>query len=213
MITQSDFYLFLIFIISYLLGSFPTAFLIIKKYSGQDIKKVGTGNVGAMNVQRATGKIHLFLLTFLIDAGKAILAIIIAKKFSYLGYDLNLAITIAAFGAVVGHCFPIFLKFQGGKAIASLIGILTLLNFQWLLLPWAAVCIFSILTTGYLFLGQFMGTIFLPIIGYFLAPEYFWLCLVVAIPIFIKQWPRFIPMLKGQEPKWYWKLSKNKQNG
>ena len=213
MINHSDFYLFLIFIISYLLGSFPTAFLITKKYSGQDIKKVGTGNVGAMNVQRATGKIHLFLLTFLIDFSKAALAVLIAQKFSYLGYNLNLAVTLAAFGAVFGHCFPVFLKFHGGKAIASLMGILALLNFQWLFLPWAAVCLFSIFTTGYLFLGQFMGTIFLPIIGYFLAPEYFWLCLLVAIPIFIKQWSRFIPMLKGQEPKWYWKLPKKKQNG
>lgn len=208
-----SFYLFLIFIVSYFLGSFPTAFLITKKYSGQDIKTIGTGNVGAMNVQRATGKVHLFILTFLIDAAKAVLAVLIAKKFSYLGYNLNLAITIAAFGAVVGHCWPIFLKFHGGKAIASLMGILMLLNFKWLFLPWGAVCLFSIFTTGYLFLGQFMGTIFLPIIGYFLAPEYFWLCFLVAIPIFIKQWPRFIPMLKGQEPKWYWKLSKDKKNG
>ncbi len=213
MIIQPGIYLFLIFVISYLLGSFPTAFLITKKYSGQDIKKVGTGNVGAMNVQRATGKIHLFLLTFLIDAGKAILAILIAQKFSYLGYDPNTAVTIAAFGAVLGHCYPVFLKFHGGKAIASLMGILAILNFQWLFMPWGAVCVFSILATGYLFLGQFMGTIFLPIVGYFLAPEYFWLCLLIAVPIFIKQWSRFIPMLKGQEPKWYWKLPKNKKNG
>jgi len=213
MINRPEFYLFLIFIVSYLLGSFPTAFLIIKRYSGQDIKKVGTGNVGAMNVQRATGKIHLFLLTFLIDAGKAVLAIIIAQKFSYLGYDLNAGVTVAAFGAVLGHCFPVYLKFHGGKAIASLIGILALLNFQWLLLPWVGVIVISILATGYLFLGQFMGTIFLPVIGYFLAPEYFLLCVLVATPVFIKQWPRFIPMLRGQEPKWYWKLSKNKKNG
>jgi len=203
-------YLILIFLISYLLGSFPTAFLIAKKFSGQDIRKVGTGNVGAMNVQRATGKVYLFLLTFLIDAAKAVLAILIARKFSFLGYDLDKAITVAAFGAVIGHCFPVFLKFQGGKAIASLIGILALLNFKWLLLPWAGVCFVFILFTGYLFLGQFMGTIFLPFIGYLLAPEYFWLCLLVAIPIFIKQWPRFIPMLRGQEPRWYWKLPKNK---
>jgi len=213
MIIQPGLYLFLIFIISYLIGSFPTAFLITKKYSGQDIKKVGTGNVGAMNVQRATGKIHLFALTFLVDAGKAVLAVLIAKNFSYLGYDLNLAVTVAALGAVIGHCFPVFLKFHGGKAVASLMGILALLNFQWLFLPWGAVCLFSIFTTGYLFLGQFMGTIFLPIIGYFLAPEYFWLCFLIAIPIFIKQWPRFMPMLRGEEPKWYWKLPKNKKNG
>lgn len=208
MIIATNLYLILIFIISYFLGSFPTAFLVAEKFSGQDIRKVGTGNVGAMNVQRATGKIYLFLMTFLVDAGKAILAILIAQRFSFLGYNLNWAITAAALGAVVGHCFSVFLKFQGGKAISSLIGILFILNFKWLFLPWAGICLVFVLATGYLFLGQFMGTIFLPFIGYFLAPEYFWLCLLVAIPIFIKQWSRFIPMLKGREPRWYWKLLK-----
>ena len=207
---NSNFYLIVFFLISYILGSFPTAYLVARKFSGQDIRKVGTGNVGAMNVQRATGKFYLFLLTFLVDAAKAVLAISIPKWFVHFGYNLNWAVTAAAFGAVMGHCFSIFLKFQGGKAIASLIGILALLNFKWLFLPWAGVCLVFILLTGYLFLGQFMGTIFLPFIGYFLAPEYFWLCLLIAIPIFFKQWPRFIPMLKGQEPRWYWKLPKNK---
>jgi glycerol-3-phosphate acyltransferase PlsY len=210
--TNNNLYLIIFFAISYFFGSFPTAFLVAKKFSGQDIRKVGTGNVGAMNVQRATGKVYLFLLTFLIDAGKAILAISIPKWFSYLGYNLNLAITIAAFGAVVGHCFSFFMKFQGGKAISSLIGILAVLNFQWLFLPWAGICLIFLLPTGYLFLGQFAGTIFLPFIGYLLVPEYFCLCFLVAIPIFIKQYSRFIPMLKGQEPRWYWKLPKNSRN-
>jgi len=205
---NDNLYLIIFFLVSYLLGSFPTAYLVAKKFSGQDIRKVGTGNVGAMNVQRATGKFYLFLLTFLVDAAKAVLAISIPKWFAYLGYNLNLAITVAAFGAVLGHCFSIFLKFKGGKAIASLIGILAVLDFQWLFLPWGGVCLIFLLPTGYLFLGQFMGTIFLPFIGYLLDPEYFWLCLLVAIPIFIKQWSRFIPMLQGKEPRWYWKLPK-----
>jgi len=199
------FYLILIFIIAYLIGSFPTAYLVAKKFSDKDIRKGGTGNVGAMNVQRVTGKFHLFVLTLMGDAGKGVLAVLIPQWFSFLGYNLIFAITLAAFGAVLGHCFPIFLKFHGGKAIASLIGIFAVLNFYWLLLPWGGICILFVLSTGYLFLGQFMGTIFLPIIGYFLAPEYFWLCVLVAIPVFIKQCPRFIPMLKGKEPKWYFK--------
>jgi len=86
---------------------------------------------------------------------------------------------------------------------------LAILNWQWLLFPWGGIVILYILASGYLFLGQFMGTIFLPIITYFLVPEYFWLSILVAIPIFIKQWPRFIPMLKGKEPRWYFKERKN----
>jgi hypothetical protein len=54
-----------------------------------------------------------------------------------------------------------------------------------------------------------MGNIFLPLIGYFLVPEYFLLCVLIAIPIFIKQWPHFIPVLKGARPKWYFR-GKNK---
>jgi len=201
-------YLFLIFVVAYLLGSFPTAYLIVKKYTGQDIRKVGTGNVGAMNVSRATGKGSLFWLTVAVDTGKGALAVLLPQWLTFLGYDPVLSITLAGFGVVLGHCYPVFLKFQGGKAQASLIGILGVLNWQWLLIPWGAIAIFSILVSGYLFLGQFLGTIFLPIIAYFLAPKYFWLCLLMAIPIFIRQWPRFIPMLRGQEPKWYWKKIK-----
>ena len=206
---MSNVYLIIIFIIAYLLGSFPTGYLIVKKFSGQDIRKIGTGNVGAMNVSRATGRSSLFWLTAIIDIGKGALAVLIPQWLSFLGYHLFWAITLAAFGAVLGHCFSIFLKFQGGKAQASLIGILAVLNWQWLLLPWGSICIIYVLVSGYLFLGQFMGTIFLPIITYFLVPEYFWLSILVAIPIFIKQWSRFIPMLKGQEPRWYFKERKN----
>jgi len=202
---MSSLYLILIFVVAYLLGSFPTAYLIVKKVSGQDIRKIGTGNVGAMNVSRATGKGSLFWLTVVVDVGKGALAVLMPQWLVFLGYDLILAVTLAGFGAVLGHCYSVFLKFQGGKAQACLIGILGVLNWQLLLIPWGAVVIISILATGYLFLGQFLGTIALPIIAYFLAPQYFWLCLLAAIPIFIRQWPRFIPMLKGQEPKWYWK--------
>jgi len=206
---MSNIYLIIIFVVAYLLGSFPTAYLVVKKITGQDIRKIGTGNVGAMNVSRATGRGSLFWLTVIVDIGKGALAVLIPQWFSFLGYNLFWAITLAAFGAVLGHCFSIFLKFQGGKAQASLIGILAILNWQWLLFPWGGIVILYILASGYLFLGQFMGTIFLPIITYFLVPEYFWLSILVAIPIFIKQWPRFIPMLKGKEPRWYFKERKN----
>ena len=206
---MSSLYLLLIFIITYLLGSFPTAYLVVKKFTGKDIRLEGSRNVGALNVQRVTGKFYLSLLTLAIDVGKGVLAVLIPQWLSFLGYNLLLAITLAAFGVVLGHCFSIFLKFQGGKAQASLAGILLVLNWQWLLIPWGVISLFVILVSGYFLLGQFMGAIFLPIIGYFLVPKYFWLCLACAIPILIKQWPRFTPMLKGQEPKWYFRERKS----
>jgi hypothetical protein len=88
------------------------------------------------------------------------------------------------------------------------------LDFNWLLLPWAAVAILFVLATQSLFFGQFMGNLLLPLISYSLSPDYLWACILMAIPIFIKQWPSVIPALKGDIPKWYYRSIKiiNKKN-
>lgn len=208
------FYLILFFLLGYFLGSFPTAFLITKKFTGQDIRMKGTKNVGAMNVMRLTGRASLFFFTVILDIGKGVLAVFLPQKLSFLGYNLIWATTLAGFGVILGHCFSIYFKikegrFSGGKAQASLIGVLAILDFQWLLLPWAGIAILFLAATQTLFFGQFMGNIFLPVIAYFFAREYFWLCLLIAIPIFLKQWPHFIPALKGARPKFYWRENRN----
>lgn len=199
----------LIVLTSYFVGSFPTAYFITRKFTGKDVRETGTGNVGAMNVSRATGKASLFFLTLLGDFSKGAVPVYVVKNIN-LNQSSLWAITLCAFGIVLGHCYSAYFKikegkFSGGKAIASISGILTILSFQWLFLPWIIVCVVYILVSGYLFLGQFMANLFLPIIGYFLMPQYFWLCLLCSIPIFWKQKSRFIPMLKGEEPKWYYK--------
>lgn len=201
----------LLFLIgSYIIGSFPTAYFAVKKFTGKDIRREETGNVGAMNTLRATGKSYLFFLVFIIDALKGYLGIYLPQLFSYLSYDMNLSIAFGAFGVVLGHCYSIYFKikdgkFSGGKAIASLFGILAGVNFFNLFIPWGIAMLIPVILTGNLFLGQFVGTLALPFIGYFLLPEYFLLTFLCAIPVFIKQWPRVIPMLKGKEPKWYFK--------
>lgn len=202
----------LIGVLSYLLGSFPTAYLIVKYATGKDIRQVGTGNVGAMNTARATGKWYLFISVFLIDALKGSLPVLVVSRFMV--HDLSLAIAIASFGVVLGHCYSLYFKmrdgkFAGGKAIACLFGVLTSINFLHLFIPWVGAMIIPILLTGNLFLGQFVGTLALPVIGIFF-PQYFLVTFLIAIPIFIKQWPRVIPMLKGKEPKWYFKLPTKK---
>src|SRR3989344_2037328 len=198
------------FLVGYLIGSFPTAYFIVKKFTGRDIRKEETGNVGAMNTARATGKFYLFFIVFIIDAFKGFLGVYIPQIFSYLNYDLILAVTFGAFGVVLGHCYSIYFKikdgkFAGGKAIASLFGILIGVNFFNLFVPWWIVMLIPVILTGNLFLGQFAGTLALPLIGFFLLPEYFLLTFLCAIPIFVKQWPRVIPMLKGKEPRWYFR--------
>lgn len=200
------FYLFFFFLLSYLLGSFPTAYFVTKKFTGKDVREEGSRNVGALNVFRLTKKVPLLLLTIIGDVGKGALAVSIPKWLSFLGFNLLWTINFAGFGVVLGHCFSIYFKikegkFWGGKAQASLAGILAILDFRWLFLPWAGTAFLFIIATQTTFFGQFMGNLFLPVIGYFLAPEYFWLCLLVAIPIFIKQLPHFLPALKGERPR------------
>ena len=208
------FYLLVFFVVGYLIGSFPTAYFVVKKFAGKDVRSEETGNVGAMNTARITGKFYLFFLVFLIDAFKGFLGIYIPQYFANFGYDLNLAITLGAFGIVLGHCYSIYFKlkdgkFAGGKAIASLFGILGGVSFANLFIPWGIAMLIPIILTGNLFLGQFVGTLALPFIGYFLFPEYFLLTVLCSIPVFIKQWPRVIPMLKGKEPKWYFSQKAN----
>lgn len=206
-------YCLIFFIIGYLIGSFPTAYFVVKKFTGRDIRQEETGNVGALNTARATGKFYLFLLVFLVDAFKGYLGVYLPHLFTSLGYDLKFTIIFGGFGVVLGHCYSLYFKlkdgkFAGGKAIASLFGILAGVSFVKLFIPWGIAMLIPVILTKNFFLGQFAGTLALPFIGYFLFPEYFLLTVLSSIPVFIKQWPRVIPMLKGKEPKWY--LSKRR---
>lgn len=103
---------------AYLLGSVPTGY-ILGYLSGVDVRKAGSGNVGATNVARVAGK-KLGLLTLLGDAAKGIIPVWLAR---WLGMDVDAA-ALAALAAFVGHLYPVFLKFQGGKGVATALGAL-----------------------------------------------------------------------------------------
>jgi glycerol-3-phosphate acyltransferase PlsY len=208
--------LYLLFgVVGYILGSFPTAYLVVKKYTGKDIRYEETGNVGAMNTVRVTGKKNLFLVVFLIDALKGYVALLIPWILqTTFNYDLTTAYTFAAFGAVMGHCYSGYFKvldgkFAGGKAVSTMAGILLFISFSKLFL---AICVFMLLvavTTRNFFASQFFGALALPFITLVLEPKYLPLTVLCVIPILIKQSPRVIPFLKGKEPKLYWKKRKN----
>ena len=106
---------------SYLMGSIPFGFLLTKIFLKKDIRDIGSGNIGATNTLR-TGNKPLGYATLLLDISKAILAVLYVK-FNYPDY-----IFIASLSAFLGHVFPIWLKFKGGKVIATYIGILFSLN-------------------------------------------------------------------------------------
>ena len=132
----------LISVISYLIGSFPTAYLVVKGFAGKDIKRIGSGNVGAMNTVRAlkekSTKLAVigFLIVLLGDMAKGALVIFLAQKL-LVGAALqlqNLSFILAAFFVVLGHNYSVFLKFSGGRGAASLIGILFYLDIQALII-------------------------------------------------------------------------------
>jgi len=142
--------LVLISLISYLIGSFPTAYLLVKKFTGQDIRKVGSGNIGAMNVVRAlkekSKKLALigFLVVLIIDMSKGALAVFLAQKV-FLGSLPPTSVLVgglAAFFVILGHNYSIFLKFSGGRGAACLIGIMLYLDiFSFLI--WGSIMVIS----------------------------------------------------------------------
>ena len=108
----------LAFIFGYLLGSVPFGLLLTRATGGPDIREIGSGNIGATNVLR-TGKKGLAAATLLLDAFKGTLAVVMAAHYS------PEAALIAGLGAFIGHLFPVWLKFKGGKGVATYIGVLT----------------------------------------------------------------------------------------
>jgi acyl phosphate:glycerol-3-phosphate acyltransferase len=107
----------------YLLGSIPFGLVLVRAAGLGDIREVGSGNIGATNVLR-TGRKDLALATLLLDAGKAGIALIIARWLATnTGYAIEIGL-VAGAAAFIGHCFPVWLGFKGGKGVATFFGVL-----------------------------------------------------------------------------------------
>src|ERR1039458_8069112 len=101
--------------IAYLLGSIPFGYLLVRIFRNEDIREQGSGNIGATNVARSGAK-GLGIATLALGMGKAYVAVVIARHVGGGNYDLEVA---AAMAAVLGHVFPVWLGFRGGKGVAS----------------------------------------------------------------------------------------------
>jgi len=145
-------------IVAYLLGSIPFGYLIVRRKSGADIRETGSGGTGATNVSRRAGK-AAGVLTLLLDAAKGCIAVLIAKTVS--GDDWVIA--AAASAALVGHIFPVWLGFRGGKGVATGVGIFLVLA------PIALLCagvvfLAIVLLTRYVSLGSITAAILIPVL-------------------------------------------------
>ena len=114
----------IVLVLGYLLGSIPFGLLLTKMAGLGDLRSIGSGNIGATNVLRTGNKLAAFL-TLVLDAAKGGIAVLIAR--ALLGPD---AAQVAGFAAFLGHCYPVFLGFRGGKGVATFLG--TLLALAWM---------------------------------------------------------------------------------
>lgn len=112
---------FIVAVIAYLLGSIPFGYILMRVFRGEDVRAIGSGNIGATNVARkAPG---LGVATLILDAGKGFVAVALVPNVTRLGgYDYWLTAAVAAVFAILGHVFPVWLKFKGGKGVATGVG-------------------------------------------------------------------------------------------
>src|SRR5450755_3167155 len=111
--------------VGYLLGSIPFGYLLVRIFTGEDVRATGSGNIGATNVARKSPA--LGAATLLLDAAKGLAAVLVARAL-FSGPHQQLIMTAASFFAVLGHLFPVWLKFRGGKGVATSLGAFVLLT-------------------------------------------------------------------------------------
>lgn len=153
-------------ICSYLIGSIPTGYIIVKLFTGQDIRTLGSGSTGATNVKRIMGK-KWFFIVMLLDAFKGALPVILTVLFATLYKEIGLMPVIAAIFVILGHSKSIFLKFTGGKSVASGVGTLLALNWQaglTIAVIWACITWVS----KYVSLGSIIALALAPVIMWLL---------------------------------------------
>ena len=209
MISDESFLIFLslFFTLGYFVGSIPFGLILAKAYGLGDIRKIGSGNIGATNVLR-TGNKKIALMTLLLDGIKGAFAIFITREaFNYeiltnLINDIIFFECVVGVAAVIGHCFPIWLKFRGGKGVATgfgiilcfdlLVGILSLIT--WLLI----IKLFKVSS-----LSALVSYFFIPIFIFLNSPEnnIFISSIIISCICFFKHKENIKRLLTGSEPK------------
>ena len=182
-------------LLGYLLGSIPFGLLLTRMAGLGDVRNIGSGNIGATNVLR-TGNKKLAAATLVGDALKGTVAVLLAAKLW--GYEASL---VAGFLAFIGHLFPVWLGFKGGKGVATYIGVL--LGVDWrMMLAFAAIWLLCAFTTRYSSLSALVAMLVIPVALWILGPEK--TALLVSLLSIISWWKHhenIARLISGKESK------------
>ena len=205
------FILFLIFIICYLIGSIPFGLILTKLFDNNDLRNIGSGNIGATNVLR-TGNKTLALLTLILDLSKSFIPLfiffqlyphpIINDFFNPIIVDKIFLILVFGYFFVLGHCFPIWLKFKGGKGIATSLGVILSIDF------FIGLCLLTIWILVFLIfkissLSALISSTSFPILIFFKYEKVnlLYLSIILTIFVFFTHRANIIRLLKKEEKK------------
>jgi len=186
----------------YLAGSIPFGYLVGRFVLGVDVRQVGSGNIGGTNVARAGGR-KLGIVVIVLDALKAIVPVLVARRLSRGASDADLVVVAVAVAAFVGHLFPVWLGFKGGKGVATALGIFAVLA------PWAALAGIVVYLSAYLAtrvssVGSLSGTVACATVTFLLnGPGHpaSWAGVVLAALIFLRHRENIRRLLSGEEKR------------
>ncbi|GHE58773.1 glycerol-3-phosphate acyltransferase [Camelimonas fluminis] len=180
--------------VGYLLGSIPFGMIFTRLFGAGDLRKIGSGNIGATNVLR-TGRKGLAAATLLCDALKGTLAVLLAAPFGLL------PALAAALGAFLGHLFPVWLKFRGGKGVATFLGCLIGLE-PLAALAFAVVWLAVAFTTRYSSLAALAAAAAAPVVLFLLgAPATAWLFILLALLLWQRHHENISRLMSGKESR------------
>jgi len=184
---------FFIISVSYLCGSIPFGFLLTKFFLKKDIRKMGSGNIGATNVLR-TGNKLIGYSTLTLDVLKAIVPLIIIK------FNLPEFIFVSSLSIFLGHVFPVWLKFKGGKGVATYVGMLFCINYILgfiFIISWFIVFILS----KYSSLSSMIASLSIPIFCFFIYNENFYFFTMMFILVFLTHRENIKRLINNTESK------------
>ena len=210
-------------IIAYLIGSINFSVIISKKVAGFDVREKGSGNAGSTNMLRSVGK-GAAVLTLLCDILKGVVSIGIAILVGYLfnAQNKSILVQIAAIAVVIGHTFPIFFGFKGGKGVATSLGVLIMTNWQ-IGLICLAIAIIIMAITKMVSLGSCMAAIAFPLLTYFAAnifenayivkegSSYFVYSIILAVIVLFNHRSNIKRIITGKENKLSFKKERTKE--